>query len=96
MVEARLWVATMSSRGPSRLREASGVWMKEPGDVVAIRERGLRTLDSSPAGRRGRMMGERKEEKQRRLREIKGALIKGLSLLSFDRGKEVGRGGGLQ
>lgn len=40
------------------------------------------------------MMGERKEEKQRRLREIKGALIKGLSLLSFDRGKEVGRGGG--
>lgn len=39
------------------------------------------------------MMAERKEEEQRRLREIKGALIKGLSLLSFDRGKVVGKGG---
>lgn len=38
-------------------------------------------------------MGEREEEEQRRLREIKGALIKGLSLLSFDRGKEVGKAG---
>lgn len=56
----------------------------------------FRTLDSSPAEGRGRMMGERKEEEQRRLREIKGALIKGLSLLSFDRGKEVGKGGEIQ
>lgn len=39
-------------------------------------------------------MAERKEEEQRRLREIKGALIKGLSLLSFDRGQSGGEGGG--
>lgn len=54
----------------------------------------LQNSDSSPAERRERMMGERKEEEQRRLREIKGALIKGLSLLLFDRGKEVGKEGG--
>ncbi|KAM7365464.1 hypothetical protein PAMP_016385 [Pampus punctatissimus] len=41
------------------------------------------------------MMAERKEEEQKRLREIKGALIKGLSLLLFDRGKEVEKGGGI-
>lgn len=60
-------------------------------------DRALRTPDSSRAERRererGRMMGQRKEEEQKRLREIKGALIKGLSPLSFDRSKEVGKGG---
>ena len=53
---------------------------------------GLQKSDSSPAERTGRMMGGREEEEQRRLTEIKGALIKGSS--SFDRGEEVGKGGG--
>lgn len=73
--------------------------MKEPRDVAGLDEGAGRTdgslqnSDSSPAERTGRMMGEREEEEQRRLREIKGAFIKGLSLLSFDRGKEVGKRG---
>lgn len=37
-------------------------------------------------------MAERKEEEQGCLGEIKGALIKGLSLLFFDRSEGLGRG----
>ncbi|KAK5891390.1 hypothetical protein CgunFtcFv8_018646 [Champsocephalus gunnari] len=71
--------------------------MREPRDAVVwdggADRPGLQKSDSSPAERTGGMMGERgeEEEEQRRLTEIKGALIKGSS--SFDRG---GEGGGLQ
>lgn len=92
--------------------EALGVRMKEPGDAVGRRRWGSWADRPSPQNsltapqqtgeRGGRWRGGGKEEEQRRLREIKGALIKGLSLLSFDRGKEVekegwvGGGGRLQ
>lgn len=48
----------------------------------------LQNFDSSAAKRREGVMGEKGKER-RRLREIKGALIKGLSLFPSDRGEGV-------
>lgn len=102
---ARLWVVTRPFWDRSRLFFSRSIGREDERArrrswAAAMRELSGQTepselLDSSSADGRERrtMAGGGKEEEQRRLREIKGALIKGLSLLSFDRGKEVEKEG---
>lgn len=80
-------------------RWAPGMRMKGPRDTVGCDGGKTERTDAAlPNFRqlpgRGRMMAERKEEEQGCLGEIKGALIKGLSLLFFDR--SGGSGGAIQ
>lgn len=94
LAEARLWVAAGLLPGLEPASWSAGHWAwrwKSPETRLGVMGGTERTDAALPNFRqlpgRGRMMAKRKEEEQGCIREIKGALIKGLSLLFFDRSR---------
>lgn len=100
MTEATFWVAAEYFWDPRCNHELLGVQIKEPRDLARegcgsrADRLSLQNSDSSPAESRGRVMGERMEEEQRHLSEIKGASSRARLAFPLTGGRDWGEGGG--